>query len=127
MHPQSDKTSDLESSLELYTNIEPSTTSNNENPRSLRDRRGSIYPTSFDTSLNILFGLTDIVLRKTRNIGLSDEFMILIVEFQIFQQLALKRVIAPITLKEINIECLFGDHPSHHPKNDSFQYLLSRR
>ena len=62
MHPQSDKTSDLESSLELYTNIEPSTTSNNENPRTLRDRRGSIYPTSFDTSLNILFGLTDIVL-----------------------------------------------------------------
>ena len=55
-------TPDLESSFELYTHLEASTTSNNGSSRNFGPRRGAIYPTALDTPLDYLFRMTDIIL-----------------------------------------------------------------
>ena len=62
MPSPSDATSDLESSFELYTQLEASRTSSNSISRNIGHHRRAIYPTSFDTPLDYLFRLTDIIL-----------------------------------------------------------------
>ena len=110
MQAQPDEESNLESSLDLYNHIESSSASIDGLQLSGRHRRGAIYPTSFDTSLDYLFRITDIILIISAII-----FAISIAVVFSVAALAMIRVFSLKDYNDHNISSMF--HQKIHPEN----------